>query len=299
MSVVPNHYNADDYAGWERYAAALQMWIAQRGPHPGNPPPGYRKVFKLRQRYAPCPEDFPVPQLGIEQAAPAPPVPGNIPGVTMTEGAFSTLLTYNAALQSQLGAISAAQANTFHYFGQGGSCRQPGSYAHGTRGGWRGSDQGGRSRQPGRGAHGAHGGRGGWRGSGRGGCHGGRLLPLVDRVGGRNSSFAGHGNKKPHKRGKRGGRGRRSGQEFAPQPEGHSEQPVGEQDKLTCYEDFINALITALTSIESDQHYAADDQYEPEPDVGAEGSDYNIRNYEDEPAVLFGDAEDFPQQEWI
>ncbi len=119
ISTVPNHYNIDDHAHWERYAEVFQMWLAQHGPHLGNPPPGYCEVFKIRQRYAPCPEDYLVPQPNAERAAPVPAVPIGIPGVTMSEGMFSTLLMHNAALQSQLGALTTAHAHAFQYFGPG------------------------------------------------------------------------------------------------------------------------------------------------------------------------------------
>lgn len=120
MSAIPNHYNIDDQAHWECYTEVFQMWLAQCGPHPGNPPPGYHEVFKLRQQYTPCPEDYPVLQPTVERAvtAPVPAVPVSMPGVTMSEGMFSTLLTHNTALQSQLGILTAAQANDYQYFTQ-------------------------------------------------------------------------------------------------------------------------------------------------------------------------------------
>ncbi len=120
MSAIPNHYNIDDHAHWERYTEMFQMWLAQCGPHPGNPPPGYRKVFKLQQRYALCPEDYHVLQPTAERAvtAPVPAVPVSIPGVTMSEDMFSTLLMHNAALQSQLDMLTAARANGYQYFTQ-------------------------------------------------------------------------------------------------------------------------------------------------------------------------------------
>ena len=62
MSGVPNNYNTEQGVIWERYAAALQDYGAGRGPHPGFPLAGYRKIFRVSQRFAPVPEDFPPPQ---------------------------------------------------------------------------------------------------------------------------------------------------------------------------------------------------------------------------------------------
>ena len=101
MSAVPNHYNAADRVAWERYAEALQAYGAARGPHPGEPPAGYREVFKLSQRFAPVPEDFPppVPAPSAQSAVPA--------GVNMSDGAFNALLAHTASVHAQVVALQA------------------------------------------------------------------------------------------------------------------------------------------------------------------------------------------------
>ncbi|TFK78813.1 hypothetical protein K466DRAFT_606643 [Polyporus arcularius HHB13444] len=99
MSSVPNHYNADDRVRWERYAAALQAYGAGQGPHPGNPPAGYREVFKLSQRYAPVPEDYPAARHSQPPHAPA------LAGVNMSDGAFSALLAHTATVNAQFVAL--------------------------------------------------------------------------------------------------------------------------------------------------------------------------------------------------
>ncbi|RDX52772.1 hypothetical protein OH76DRAFT_1416467 [Lentinus brumalis] len=123
MSSVPNHYNADDRVRWERYAAALQAYGAGRGPHPGNTPAGYREVFKISQRFAPVPEDYPAP-APAQQTTPQP-----LAGVNMSDSAFNALLAHTATVNQQFAALQSkllsdarrgATARSYEGRGRGG-----------------------------------------------------------------------------------------------------------------------------------------------------------------------------------
>ncbi|RDX47729.1 hypothetical protein OH76DRAFT_1419385 [Lentinus brumalis] len=133
MSSVPNHYNADDRVRWERYAAALRAYGAGQGPHPGNPPAGYREVFKLSQRYAPVPEDYPTPTPAPSQQVPPP----GLAGVNMSDTAFNALLAHTAAVNAQFAALQSKvlsdsrRSTALRSYGGRGSGGGP---SHGRRG---------------------------------------------------------------------------------------------------------------------------------------------------------------------
>lgn len=62
-------YGAEHRVYWERYADAFCAWLAKRGPYPSNPPEGYVEVYKITQRYAPCPSGY-TDLIAAEQQAP-------------------------------------------------------------------------------------------------------------------------------------------------------------------------------------------------------------------------------------
>ncbi|RDX39898.1 hypothetical protein OH76DRAFT_1423648 [Lentinus brumalis] len=101
MSSGHRQYNAEDGVRWERYADAFRAWLDKRGRYPGTPPAGYLEVFKVSQRFAPCPHEYPELVAAATRPA-APPVPPSMPGVTMTADAFSALLAHNSAVHSQI-----------------------------------------------------------------------------------------------------------------------------------------------------------------------------------------------------
>lgn len=76
-------------------------------------------------------------------------------------------------------------------------------------------------------------------------------------------------NKKPHKCGKQGSLSRCNGQE--PVPIEDIEPAAGEHSELTCYEDFVNVLIMALTDDKNSQYLPEEQQYEPELGEEAHG----------------------------
>ncbi|KAI0629501.1 hypothetical protein C8Q77DRAFT_1161111 [Trametes polyzona] len=98
-------YNTEDRVRWEQYADAFRAWLARRGPYPGNPPNGYLDVYKVTQRYAPCPHEY--PELVAAEHRPA----SNIPGVTMTADAFSAFLAHASSVNSQI--VGLAQRTAF------------------------------------------------------------------------------------------------------------------------------------------------------------------------------------------
>ena len=99
MSAVPNNYNAEHRAIWERYASALREYGAGRGPHPGFPPTGYREVFRITQPFAPVPEDYPPPPQAHQST------PNPATGVAMSDGAFTSLLAHNTTISAQMIAL--------------------------------------------------------------------------------------------------------------------------------------------------------------------------------------------------
>ncbi len=72
------------------------------------------------------------------------------------------------------------------------------------------------------------------------------------------------------------------------------ETAAGEHSELTCYEDFVNVLIMALTDDKNSQYEPEEQQYKPE--LGEEVHGYDKRNEDGGPA--FGDVEDFPATMW-
>ncbi|KAM5544090.1 hypothetical protein V8D89_002276 [Ganoderma adspersum] len=68
-----NNYNTEVWARWDQYADCLNACFAGRGPHPGDPPVGYREV------YTPTPGALRGPIQGMR-------------GVAMSEDAFGALL---------------------------------------------------------------------------------------------------------------------------------------------------------------------------------------------------------------
>ncbi|KAI0078735.1 hypothetical protein K474DRAFT_1660131 [Panus rudis PR-1116 ss-1] len=100
-------YNAEDGLRWERYAAAFTACINGQGPHPGEPPAGYRECYKIRQRYAPLPEEYPGLRDRVRtenqlahNAQPTPMTLGG--GVSMSSDAFQSFLTSQQALTAML-----------------------------------------------------------------------------------------------------------------------------------------------------------------------------------------------------
>ncbi|KAJ6552296.1 hypothetical protein DFH09DRAFT_1319340 [Mycena vulgaris] len=82
------HYNTADRLRFEQYAEALQAAGAGLGPFPGLPPPGYRESFRLSQRFAPVPEDYPC-LFGTPEQHVAVPSSASA-DVAMSTAAFST-----------------------------------------------------------------------------------------------------------------------------------------------------------------------------------------------------------------
>ncbi|OJT02036.1 Retrovirus-related Pol polyprotein from transposon 17.6 [Trametes pubescens] len=102
-------YGAEHHVRWERYADAFRAWLAKRGPYPGNPPEGYVEVYKITQRYAPCPSEY-ADLVASEQQAPM-----DVPGVTMTSAAFTAFLAHASAVNSQIaGLLQQASAPRSH-----------------------------------------------------------------------------------------------------------------------------------------------------------------------------------------
>ncbi|KAK7008160.1 hypothetical protein R3P38DRAFT_3211810 [Favolaschia claudopus] len=106
----PAHYNADDRLRWEAYAANTHKWGIGRGPHPGPSPPGYRKVYKLGQRHAPVPEEYPDPatrHVGHGNTAMA--------AVNMSEYAFVRILeNQQDFVKTVLDKVQTKPAPTYH-----------------------------------------------------------------------------------------------------------------------------------------------------------------------------------------
>ncbi|PIL28085.1 hypothetical protein GSI_09839 [Ganoderma sinense ZZ0214-1] len=99
----PNDYNAEAWVSWERYADRLEACFTGQGDHPGEPPEGYRELYRLHHRHAPLPEHRPRPPRG----PPAPVAPGAPPfqgmrGVAMSEDAFAALLQQSNTWANQI-----------------------------------------------------------------------------------------------------------------------------------------------------------------------------------------------------
>ncbi|KAI0351156.1 hypothetical protein OH77DRAFT_975509 [Trametes cingulata] len=123
-------YNAEDGVRWERYADAFRTWLARQGPYPGDPPAGYMEVYKKNQRYAPCPQEFPDLVAAARQPA------QDIPGVTMTAGAFSAFLAHASAVNTQIAGLvqtASPPPSQWHRRAVNTTLR----YEHGGRGGHR------------------------------------------------------------------------------------------------------------------------------------------------------------------
>ncbi|KAM5538958.1 hypothetical protein V8D89_007379 [Ganoderma adspersum] len=159
VSSNPHDYKTEAWARWEQYADCLTSCFAGRGPHPGDPPEGYREVYTVRHRYAPLPENCAAP-------APAHPVPGTLGGpiqgmrgIAISGIAFGVLLaqgnhwanqftrlaeSIQPAPSNPVAAIVAGPAiptaPRAHFNGRG--------HGHGQRGGYcsRGGFNGGRGR---------------------------------------------------------------------------------------------------------------------------------------------------------
>ena len=197
VSANPHDYNTEAWARWEQYAERLASSFAGRGPHPGDPPEGYREVYTAHHRYAPLPENRP---------APTQPAPGalGVRGVAMSEDAFGALLAQGTHWVNQFSqlaqSIQPARGNPVvavatrpaipiapraHYNGRGRGA--------GLRGGYRGrGGHGGRGRAYAPPPH-------------RGGAG---LLARMDRQGlNIQGQHGGHGGG-THARGKRSGRDR-------------------------------------------------------------------------------------------
>uniref|UniRef100_A0A5K1K6D6 RxLR effector candidate n=1 Tax=Ganoderma boninense TaxID=34458 RepID=A0A5K1K6D6_9APHY len=92
----PNDYNTEAWARWRQYADDLEAHFLGEGDHPGEPPAGYRELYRLHHRHALLPEHQPPPH----HTQPAPGAPGaptfnGMRGVAMSEDAFATLLQQN------------------------------------------------------------------------------------------------------------------------------------------------------------------------------------------------------------
>ncbi|KAI1796813.1 hypothetical protein LXA43DRAFT_1153855 [Ganoderma leucocontextum] len=115
----PHPWTADDAVRWTQYANVLYAWLGNKGPHPGDPPDGYREHYKISNPHAPCPEDFRGRAPGVEPLPPATntfqPVPQQAhrkiahlagPGVHMSDDAFSSWLTHTSAMNNHLARIA-------------------------------------------------------------------------------------------------------------------------------------------------------------------------------------------------
>ncbi|TFY57697.1 hypothetical protein EVJ58_g6867 [Rhodofomes roseus] len=117
-SANPHQYTAADRVAWDRYAAQFRAFLNGTAPYPGDPPAGYREVYRLSQHFAPLPEEYSsrvVEATRNETHQSAPPTggyaPGNVQGpgaampltgVAMTGDAFTTFMEHNATMQQQL-----------------------------------------------------------------------------------------------------------------------------------------------------------------------------------------------------
>ena len=162
VSANPHDYNTEAWARWEQYAERLTSSFAGRGPHPGDPPEGYREVYTAHHRYAPLPENRPAPT----QPAPGA-LGGAVPsmrGVAMSEDAFGALLAQGTHWANQFSrlaqSIQPARGNPVvavatrpaiptapraHYNGRGRGLGMRGAYRG--RGGFNGG-RGGRAHAP-------------------------------------------------------------------------------------------------------------------------------------------------------
>ncbi|KAH9913099.1 uncharacterized protein B0H18DRAFT_960611 [Fomitopsis serialis] len=161
-SVNPRQYTADDRIRWDRYAEQFRAFLNGTAPFPGDPPEGYREVYRVSQRFAPLPEEYSSrvlearnasrattrPSTGGVQGSGGAVVPTPATGVTMTGDAFATFLDHSTAMQQQfLGYLKDARAGH-------GPRPVPPRYGRGrSRGAPRGG-LGGRIGQPGRGPYG-------------------------------------------------------------------------------------------------------------------------------------------------
>ncbi|KAI1781544.1 hypothetical protein LXA43DRAFT_1105772 [Ganoderma leucocontextum] len=111
----PYPWTADDAVRWSQYTNVLYAWLGRWGPHPGNPPYGYRKYYKVHNPLAPCPEDFhdqaptaPQPAIAPQPGAPHPNTRLTGPGMAHT----SKLNTHLARLAFEMTQIVVHAANT-------------------------------------------------------------------------------------------------------------------------------------------------------------------------------------------
>ncbi len=82
----------------ERYAHAFRrLSLAQRGPYPGNPPPGYLEHYKRKNKHASLPEEYAVPVAQAVQSG-ASTGASSTHEVGMSTTAFTTLLESNRAM---------------------------------------------------------------------------------------------------------------------------------------------------------------------------------------------------------
>ncbi|KAJ6503142.1 hypothetical protein DFH09DRAFT_1440443 [Mycena vulgaris] len=183
MSANPAHYNTADRLRFEQYAEALRAAGAGLGPFPGLPPPGYRESFRLSQRFAPVPEDYPSLFGTPEQHAAVP--NSTSADVAMSTAAFSPMLDSQRNFVQSVLLQTMDQARAVPLGGSRPAYHRQPTYVHGYH----------RGRNYSRGI----GGRGAPFG-GRGGGAGGRNL--VDRVGDRGARAGGprFESKKTHRR---------------------------------------------------------------------------------------------------
>ncbi|EIW52094.1 uncharacterized protein TRAVEDRAFT_24775 [Trametes versicolor FP-101664 SS1] len=246
-------YNAEDRVRWEQYADAFRTWLAKRGPYPGNPPEGYVDVYKVSQRYAPCPHEY--AELVAAEHQPAP----SIPGVTMTADAFNAFLCHASTVNSQIaGLVQQASTSTSQWDRRptGGAPR----YERANQGGFR---------------------RGRGRGRARAHAYNG---PLTDRIGEPCPARHGH----PTRRGRRG---RREYTEELEDREPEDREDRGEREEDATpepqSESMIDRLLSAIVDALGDV-CLADGQYDDDAvqqqqgggggqvylsDVDAEGED--------------------------
>ncbi|EPS99930.1 hypothetical protein FOMPIDRAFT_1050264 [Fomitopsis schrenkii] len=128
VSSNPHQYTAQDCIGWERYATQLCAFLNGTAPFPGDPPEGYREVFRLSQPWAPVPEEYSSRVMealrnGDRRSMPrgpnnsgqshAPPATDPDREVSMSSDAFNALLGHATTMQNQFfGYLQALQAQS-------------------------------------------------------------------------------------------------------------------------------------------------------------------------------------------
>ncbi|KAH9836666.1 uncharacterized protein C8Q71DRAFT_857884 [Rhodofomes roseus] len=171
----PRQYTAADRIGWDRYAAQFRAFLNGTAPYPGDPPEGYREVYRLSQHFAPLPEEYSSRVLEAQRAHRRDNTEGTLQsnattgeggrnptapttGVTMTDRAFNTFMENQSRMQQQLLQLTSSNRVRAEYsapapFHERGRFKSAGRGGRGGRGGGRGGRGGlrGRLAPPGRG----------------------------------------------------------------------------------------------------------------------------------------------------